>query len=226
MSTYASSLGFLTSRLSKSLFATASLIAVSGCSVFGVQSVEEASYQLVQKDEQFEVRDYAPLVVAETRVNADFKEAGNTAFRRLFAYISGENETNEEIAMTSPVIAESGSNDSGEKIAMTAPVFSQKEGEAWLYKFVLPDTYSLNNAPRPLNPDVALTETAPTRVAALRYAGRATAKAQASNAIKLIDWVESQGLVAQSEPRWAGYNPPWTLPPFRRNEVLIDVASQ
>ena len=213
-------------QLSTLLLTTVALIISSGCSVFGVQSVEEAPYQLVQKDKQFEIRDYAPLVVAETRVNASFKEAGNEAFRKLFAYISGANESSEEIAMTSPVIAETKNSGSGETIAMTAPVTSQKDGEAWRYRFVLPQTYSLDSAPRPLNPDVSLAETAPGRVATLRYSGRATAKAQSRNAEALINWIKSQGLVSQSEPRWAGYNPPWTLPPFRRNEVLIDVSSQ
>lgn len=198
----------------------------TGCSVFGIESVEEAPYQLVQKDEQFEIRDYAPLVVAETKVNASYKQAGNQAFRKLFAYISGENETSESIAMTSPVVAESDVAGEGEKIAMTAPVTSQKEGESWRYRFVLPKSYTLESAPRPLNPDVSLAETEAKRVATIRYSGRATEKAQASNTKKLLDWMESQGLVAQSEPRWAGYNSPWALPWFRRNEVLIDIASQ
>ena len=213
-------------QLSTLLLTTVALIISSGCSVFGVQSVEEAPYQLFQKDKQFEIRDYAPLVVAETRVNASFKEAGNEAFRKLFAYISGANESSEKIAMTSPVIAETKNSGSGETIAMAAPVASQKDGEAWRYRFVLPQTYSLDSAPRPLNPDVSLAETAPGRVATLRYSGRATAKAQSRNAEALVNWIKSQGLVSQSEPRWAGYNPPWTLPPFRRNEVLIDVSSQ
>ncbi|NND89261.1 MAG: heme-binding protein [Granulosicoccus sp.] len=180
----------------------------------------------MQKDKQFEIRDYASLVVAETRVNATFKKAGTEAFRKLFAYISGENEVRENIAMTSPVIAETTLSDSSETIAMTAPVTSRKVGEEWLYRFVLPQSYTLDSAPRPLNPDVSLAETAKKRVAILRYSGRATEKAQSRNAEALINWIESKGLVSQSEPRWAGYNPPWTLPPFRRNEVLIDVSGQ
>lgn len=188
--------------------------------------MEEAPYQLVRQEEPFEIRDYAPLVVAETRVNADFKEAGSQAFRKLFAYISGENEAGTKIAMTSPVISETKNSGSGEKIAMTAPVIFEKDGEEWLYKFVLPKSYSLESAPRPLNPDVSLAEIAPKRVATLRYSGRATAEAQSENAEVLVDWIESQGLVSQSGPRWAGYNPPWTLPPFRRNEVLIDILNQ
>ena len=199
---------------------------ISGCSVFGAASVEEAPYQLVSKDDNFEIRDYAALVVAETRVDASFKDAGNKAFRTLFNYISGENEANTKIAMTAPVIAEaSDSSSSGEKIAMTAPVTYEKEDDVWRYQFVLPKTYTLDNAPRPLNADVTLAETAPRRVAVIRYAWLATDKARQKNANLLLEWVDSQGLKPASTPRWAGYNPPWTLPPFRRNEVLVDISS-
>lgn len=208
------------------LLVTAMSLFSSACTVFGVESVEEAPFELVRKDKPFEIRDYEPLVVVETRINADFKKAGNQAFRKLFRYISGDNEAQEKIAMTAPVIADSSNNDAGEKIAMTAPVLSEKEGEAWRYQFVLPKTYTMDNAPRPTNPDVALAEIPQKRVAILRYAGRATSKAQSENAAKLVEWVKEQGLESLSEPRWAGYNAPWTLPPFRRNEVLVDVSGE
>lgn len=195
----------------------------TGCAIFGVESVEEAPYELVRQDDRFEIRDYAPVVVAETRVDASFEEAGGTAFRRLFAYISGENEASDEIAMTAPVLAET-DDAAGEKIAMTAPVTSERDGETWRYAFVLPSGYTLENAPRPLDPEVSLSATEAKRVAAVRYSGRATEAARASNADALLEWVESQGLELRSELRWAGYDPPWTLPPFRRNEVLVDVS--
>lgn len=210
----------------KFLVSSVVLVFSSGCSVFGVETVEEAPYQMVQKEMQFEIRDYASLVVAETRVNATFKEAGSKAFRKLFAYISGENEISEKIAMTSPVISDTEASDSGKSIAMTAPVISQKDGNEWRYRFVLPQSYSLDSAPRPLNPEVTLAEIPARRVAALRYTGRSTAAKQTEQAQALDTWIMSQGLVSQSQPRWAGYNPPWTLPWFRRNEVLIDVSSQ
>jgi len=200
------------------------LVPVSGCSVFGVESVEEAPYQLVRKEEQFEIRDYAGQVVAETRISGASKDAGNKAFRKLFAYISGENEASEEIAMTSPVTSEEQESDPGEEIAMTAPVTFEKEGEAWRYQFVLPSSYSLTSAPRPSNPDVILVEIPPRRVATLRYAGRATVEARERNADVLLEWLDANDHMPQSDPRWAGYNAPWTLPPFRRNEVLIDLS--
>ena len=198
----------------------------SGCAVFGVDSTEEAPYELVREDERFEIREYAPVVVAQTRVDAGFEEAGEVAFRRLFAYISGENAAGDEIAMTAPVVAEAEGDASGEKIAMTAPVLSERNGEGWRYRFVLPRGYSLDDAPRPLNPEVSLDETEAKRVAAVRYSGRSTEEARSENVAALAEWIASQGLEARSEPRWAGYDAPWTLPPFRRNEVLVDVSPE
>jgi len=66
-------------------------------------SIEKARYSTLEKDGRFELRLYAPCVVAETVVESDFGEAGNIAFRRLYKYISGENRTREPIPMTAPV---------------------------------------------------------------------------------------------------------------------------
>lgn len=202
------------------------LMTTTGCSIFGGASVEETPYQLVKKDDQFEIRDYPAFIVAETTVDANFGKAGNRAFRTLFDYISGANEGAEKIAMTAPVVAEPNSSKSGEAIAMTAPVTFQKEGGVWRYRFVLPQSYTLDTAPRPSNPAVELLQTVPKRVAAIRYNGLSTDRARSRNTQALIDWIESQHLVQQSAPRYAGYNPPWTLPPWRRNEVLVDVVMQ
>lgn len=202
------------------------LLFTTGCSIFGVESVEEAAYSVVSTDGQFEVRDYAPTVVAETRIKAGFKQAGNQAFRRLFGYISGANESRVKISMTAPVVSELDLQDksTGEKIAMTAPVLSQRDGDAYRYRFVLPAKFKIDNAPSPSNPEVTLISVPGARVATYRYSGINSADKQTTNAKKLLAWVESQGLVPKSAPRWAGYNSPWALPPLRRNEVLIDVA--
>ncbi len=200
------------------------LLLATGCSVFGIESVEEAKYTVVQKDGQFEVRDYATMVVVETRVDADFREAGNNAFRKLFGYISGNNDGGEKIAMTAPVVAEQNTEATGEKIAMTAPVTASKEGETWKYRFVLPQSFDIETAPKPTDPDVNLAEVPGKRVATIRFSGRSTENAREKNTQALESWLQAQGLTATSEPRWAGYNAPWALPPFRRNEVLVDIA--
>ena len=210
--------------LSSALVVT-TLMFNTACSVFGVESVEEAPYQSFLKDKEFEIRDYAPYVVAQTRVEAEYGEASNTAFRKLFAYISGENEAKTKIAMTAPVIVENPKANSGEKIAMTAPVITEQDGESWVFRFVLPESNTLDNSPSPLNPDVSLALIPAKRVATIRFSGRLTEKSRAKNTASLLRWMEAEGLEQRAEPRWAGYNAPWALPPLRRNEVLIDIAT-
>jgi effector-binding domain-containing protein len=205
------------------LLTAVTLIFTAACSVFGVESVEQASYTVVKKDGDFEIRDYDPMVVVETRVDANFRKAGNAAFKKLFAYISGENTGTEEIAMTAPVVAAQDDSSDGEKIAMTAPVTASSEGNAWVYRFVLPQSYQIETAPRPLDPEVELLEVPARRVAAIRFSGRSTEKARQQKTEELKEWLSSAGIEAASDARWAGYNSPWALPPFRRNEVLVDV---
>ncbi len=196
---------------------------VSGCSVFGVNTVEEAKYDRLVVDDNFELRLYAPMVTAETYVEGNFNDAGRTAFRRLFGYISGENSLNNKIAMTAPVFANAGDTDKGYKIDMTAPVLEQREGDGWRYKFVLPADYSLESAPIPLNADVSLAAIPESKVAVIRFSGSWNQEKIAEKAVHLHAWIRAQHLTPSSEPRWAGYNPPWTLPFLRRNEILISV---
>lgn len=209
--------------VSLSIIGTVAVTLISGCSVFGVNTVEEAKYDRLAVDDHFELRLYAPMVTAETYVEGSFKDAGRTAFRRLFGYISGENSLTNNIAMTAPVLANTSDTDRGYTIDMTAPVLEQREGDGWRYKFVLPAEYSLESAPIPLNDDVALAAIPESRVAVIRYSGSWNQEKIAEKTLQLHAWMRAQNLTPSSEPRWAGYNPPWTLPFLRRNEVLISV---
>ena len=85
--------------------------------VIDTMAIEEAKYKVLEKDNRFEIRDYAPHILAETIVEGDLEEAGNKAFNRLFRYISGDNRSRTKVAMTAPVSQQP----MGEKIKMTAP---------------------------------------------------------------------------------------------------------
>ena len=89
-----------------------------GCTVFGVRTVEEPSYQVILQEENKEIRKYEPTIVAKTSVQGDYREAQNEGFRSLAGYIFGKNKKNTDIAMTAPVTQEP----VNETIAMTAPV--------------------------------------------------------------------------------------------------------
>jgi len=183
-------------------------------------AIEEPRFQVLDKEGGFELREYLPYVVAETRVDAGFEKAGSVAFQRLFRYISGNNIAQQKIAMTAPV-----TQSRGEKISMTAPVSQVADGNAYLVAFTLPSTYTLATAPRPLDPAVQIRQVPAQLVACWRYSGRWTASNFRDHEAQLRDRIEARGLVARGDPVLARYNPPFTPWFMRRNEVLIPVAA-
>ena len=206
----------------KTVVLCVSCIMLSACSVFGIRDTEEAEYIVIKQDGDFQLREYAELVVAETVIESDFDHAGKVAFNRLFEYISGENVQSQKIAMTAPVVLNSEPKRS-QKISMTAPVIKQKQNSVWRYYFVLPDVLSLSTAPSPINPDVQIKEIPSKLVASIQYTGLWDEETFNQKARLLQSWITENNLESLSSPSFAGYDPPWTLPFFRRNEVLIDV---
>jgi len=204
-------------------FAALTLLLSSGCSVVGINNVEEAAYTVVIKDDNFELRDYDPMIIVETTIDDNFEDAGSKAFRRLFAYITGDNVANSEFAMTAPVIADPAGTSPGTDIAMTAPVLQEYSKGGWRYAFVLPADLTLETAPKPLDDNVRVAEVAGKKVAVIQFSGLWSEDSMQDNTSELNGWISANNLTASSEPRWAGYNPPWTIPFLRRNEVMIDV---
>jgi hypothetical protein len=197
------------------------LLLTVGGTVVGIRTTAEPEYQVIRRDGPFEVRKYSNYILAETFIDeATYRDAGNRAFRKLFNYISGQNTKREKIAMTAPVIAEASS---GEKIAMTAPVVAEKNKEGWRYAFVLPLEYSMQTAPEPKDPSIVLREVEGRTVAVIRYSGSWGYKGYDQHCDKLKIWMEQENYKRLSEPRSAAYDPPWTLPSLRRNEVMIDM---
>ena len=186
-------------------------------------ATEEPGFKLLEKDGNFELREYATYVVAETRVEAGFEEAGSVAFQRLFRYISGDNLAQQQIAMTAPVTQSSGSP-RGEKIAMTAPVSQVADGRAFLVAFTLPAGYTLATAPKPRDASIRIREVPRQLVACWRYSGRWTLANYRDSETLLRERIKSRGLIARGEPVLARYNPPFTPWFMRRNEVLIPVV--
>lgn len=218
------------------LFSMLPLLFLGGCSLFGKSNVPEPDYEVIAKPtKKIEIRRYEPMVLARTTVETDsFEDGGSQGFRPLFDYISGENESREEIAMTAPVFqsASDGSKKEGEEegedgqtIAMTAPVLQQREGEgSWSTSFVLPSSLTLETAPVPTNPNVELVQRPARQVAVLRFSGRRTDERYAEHVTMLREWLaRSDTYRATSEPIYAGYDPPFTLPMFKRHEILIEV---
>ncbi|UPT64780.1 MAG: heme-binding protein [Hyphomonadaceae bacterium JAD_PAG50586_4] len=180
-------------------------------------AAEEPQWRLVYEEGPFAIRDYAPTVVAETRVAGERGEAINQGFRRLARFIFGANEPNREIAMTAPVTQRL----DGERIAMTAPVAQAASGDGWIVTFYMPPGSQLADMPRPLDDAVLLREEAARRVAVLRFSGLATRDNLDRHAAALRAHIEARGETADGALSYAFYDPPWTLPWARRNEVMI-----
>jgi len=200
------------------IFSTA-LLMLTG--VVDAMAIEEAPYKVVKTAGIFELRDYAPHILAETVVEGSLEDAGNKAFRRLFRYISGENRSRDTIAMTAPVSQQP----EGEKITMTAPVGQQAVEGKWAVSFMMPASYTLETLPVPTDPGVTLRQVAARRLAAVRYSGLWSEKNYLRYKGELESWLRDNGLTVTGEPVWARYNPPFTLWFMRRNEILIPVAA-
>ena len=186
-------------------------------------ATEEPHYQLLIEDGAYTQRLYGPRILAETDVEGTLDQASSAGFRRLAGYIFGKNRSRtragaERIAMTAPVLAEARS----EKIAMTAPVLAGGADGHWQIRFVMPAGSALNTLPVPIDPAVRLRELAPQRVAAIRFSGLAGEAKVSEKTALLQAWTKSRHLTAAGAPQLARYNPPWTLPFLRRNEILID----
>jgi hypothetical protein len=182
-------------------------------------AIEEAKYEVVKKDNKFEIRDYAPHILAETIVEGDLKDAGNKSFKRLFRYISGDNRSRNKVVMTAPVSQQP----VGEKIKMTAPVGQQRVKESWAVSFMMPASYTLETLPEPEDPKVTLRQVPARRMATIRYSGFWSEKGYLRYKLKLESWIHEKGLTIVGDPIWARYNPPFTPWFLRRNEILIPV---
>lgn len=186
-------------------------------------AVEEPRFDVEQRDGDFELRLYAPHLIAETRVDAAFDDAGNEAFRRLFRYISGDNRGSRKIAMTAPVVQQDAD---GRKIAMTAPV--RQEGDAasgFRVAFIVPAEFTRDTVPEPTDPQVKIREVPAQRMAVVKYSGRWTEKNYREHEAKLLTWIAGRGLAVTGPPVYARYNAPFVPWPMRRNEVMMPVAA-
>jgi effector-binding domain-containing protein len=187
------------------------------------RNVEQAKYTVLASADDFELREYAPLVVAEVTHFGDREKARGAGFERLAAYIFAKDRPGggEAIAMTAPVL-----QDAAEPIAMTAPVMQDKAGaDRWRTRFVMPAQYTLATLP-PAPADITLTELPARRIAAVRFAGSGGAEQMREQEARLRAWMAEAGYAAAGEAEYAFYNSPFVPPPLRRNEVLIPVAAQ
>ena len=166
---------------------------------------ESATYKVVESDGSFEVREYPDLMLVTTR--AKFASQGNDgSFGRLFRYISGANDSNSKIAMTTPVFME-----------------PETEESAGQMGFVLPAKLAQSSIPNPANENVEIEKRGGGNFAVLRFSGQMNDATKTTMESKLRAWMKKKGMSTDGKIEFAGYDPPWTPGLLRRNEVLIQV---
>lgn len=184
-------------------------------------AIEEPKYNVIEQSGDFELREYAPKIIAETVISGDLDDASSAGFKRIADYIFGNNTAsaggNEKISMTAPVTMEAKS----EKMSMTAPVTMEKKDGKWRMDFVMPSQYTMQTLPKPNNPDVRLREVPSQQYAVIRFSWFAGDEKVTKKTSELLAWMKEKNITPKGSPELARYNPPWTPPFMRRNEVMI-----
>jgi hypothetical protein len=180
-------------------------------------ATEQPAYTVLQRVGSVELRRYGPRLAAETTVRGDEVSARNKGFQAIAGYIFGGNKGKTSIAMTAPV-----AQAKAEKIAMTAPVAQAPSADgAWRVQFFMPAKYTRATLPTPNNPEVRIVE-----LPSEQFAGLAGRTSVAARTKELSDKAAAMGWKVTGPPVVWFYDPPWTLPPMRRNEVAFPVAAK
>jgi hypothetical protein len=206
----------------------------SALAVFGIRS--QPRYDVVERIGAAEIRAYAPRLAAEVTVAAASEDEGRgDAFRILAGYIFGGNREKADIAMTSPVATGAAGRDiamtapvetraAGRDIAMTAPVAAAGAAGGLTMRFFLPGKVTRDNAPIPNDPRVRIVEVPEETIAAVTFSGRGTEAALAERKRELLGALAGSPWRAAEEPYALFYDPPFTIPFLRRNEVAVRVT--
>jgi SOUL heme-binding protein len=204
-----------------SLAGIVAILAIAAAAAGPIMSrVEQPDYKVTMTEGAIEIRSYGPMIAAEAEVKGERQAAINEGFRLIAAYIFGANTPNAKIAMTAPV-----QQQSSQKIAMTAPVTQQTAGDSWTVRFIMPSSWTLETLPAPNDPRVTLKPVAAKRLLAIRFSGTASDSLIRTKTDELRRYAAAKKLATTGEPLLAFYNPPWTLPFFRRNEVMLELAT-
>ena len=183
-----------------------------------MSKLEKPKYEVITSENNIELRQYEKYIAAKTEAKGEEYKTMNSSFKILAGYIFGDNTKSEKIEMTAPVM-----QTSSEKIEMTAPVMQTGKDGVWKMQFMMPSKYTMETLPKPKDERVSFVEVPSKKFAVIRFSGFWSKKTFDGQLIKLQDFIKAKKLQAIGLPINAFYNPPWTLPFLRRNEILIEV---
>ena len=199
-----------------------SLILIVGVLAGPVMSnVEKPDYEVIQSVQNIEIRQYEPMIIAEVEVDGKREDAIGDGFRLLADYIFGNNTVQQVISMTAPVQQKENQN-----IATTAPVQQQSTGKSWRMSFVMPSKYSMDTLPVPNNNRVRLKGILAKKFVVIEFSGTNSNENVTVHENQLMNYIEENQIKINDSPKYAFYNPPWSLPFLRRNEVMIEINQQ
>ena len=183
-----------------------------------MSNVEKPDYKVIQSEQNIEIRQYEPMIIAEVEVDGKREDAIRDGFRLLADYIFGNNTVQQVISMTAPVQQKENQN-----IAMTAPVQQQSTGKSWRMSFVMPSKYRMDSLPVPNNNRVRLKEILTKKFVVIEFSGTNSNENVTKHENQLMNYIEANQINIIGSPKYAFYNAPWTLPFLRRNEVMIEI---
>ena len=186
-----------------------------------MSDVEKPDYKVIQSEQNIEIGQYEPMIIAEVEVDGKREDAIGDGFRLLADYIFGNNTVQQVISMTAPV-----QQKENQKIAMTAPVQQQSTGKSWRMSFVMPSKYSMDSLPVPNNNRVRLKEILTKKFVVIEFSGTNSNENVTEHENQLMNYIEANQIKINGSPKYAFYNPPWSLPFLRRNEVMIEINQQ
>ena len=186
-----------------------------------MSNVEKPDYKVIQSEQNIEIRQYEPMIIAEVEIDGKRKDAIRDGFRLLADYIFGNNTVAQNISMKAPV-----QQKENQKIAMTTPVQQQLEGNSWQISFVMPSKYSMDSLPVPNNNRVRLKKILTKKFVVIEFSGTNSNENVTEHEDQLMSYIEANQIKIIGSPKYAFYNAPWTLPFLRRNEVMIEINQQ
>ena len=184
----------------------AALLLISIIILNKAMAIETPKHTLVKKENGFEIRQYDSMIIATTSVRNDFSDAASTGFRRIASYIFGGNSASMSIEMTAPVLTN-----------------TPDPEDIYEIQFVMPSEHSMEDLPQPNSQNVILKKVNLGKTAVLRFGGWATKDKASHYQNKLSDLLAANGYTVNGTFMVAQYNSPWAIPPFRKNEIIVQI---
>ena len=183
-----------------------------------MSNVEVPAYKILKKEQNIEIRQYPPLIIAEVKTAGSRQASISDGFRILADFIFGNNEGEKRLSINGPITQQEGI-----KIAMTAPVQQEKTDAEWAISFIMPSKFSIDTIPNPINDRIKIIQIPSKRYAVITFSGRSTEENLTKHTNELGKYMNGSSYSKVGNAKYAFYNPPWTLPFLRRNEVQFEI---